>query len=201
MIMAEIDPEVQKKLASMTPEQRQKLIEQQCLFCKLVKGEIQTKKIFEDKNFLAFLEIRPLNPGHIVVIPKKHYYVIPQMPDEEAGKYFVLIKKLIAAVFEAMEAARVQLIKVGEDVPHVHIHIVPRYENDAVPELQKTGTPIPLIPKKLTDEQFEEIQKRIAKKANEMVSKELVYSESGKPIKNETHDKKKKLPRIKPRLP
>lgn len=200
--------EIQEKIAAMSPEERQKLMEEQCPFCKIVRGEIQTRKVFEDKNFLAFLEIRPLNPGHILVIPKKHYFVIPQMPDEEAGKYFVLIKKLISAVFEAMDAQRVQLLRVGEDVPHVHIHLIPRFENDAIPELQKVGAPIPLIPKKISEEQFEEIQKRISKKAEQLATKELVYDETGKPLKEEKtskekkkEKKKEKRPRFRPRLP
>ena len=67
---------LQEKIAKMSPEERQKLMESQCIFCKIVKGEIPARTVYEDDDFIAFLDINPATPGHTLVIPKGHYQSI-----------------------------------------------------------------------------------------------------------------------------
>jgi histidine triad (HIT) family protein len=106
-----------------------------CLFCKICTGEIPSDKVYEDADFLAFLDIKPLNQGHTLIIPKEHYKDIFELPDEVLVKMSVLVKKLSIAVKEATKAEGIN-IKVnngapaGQDVFHVHFHIIPRYEKD-----------------------------------------------------------------------
>ena len=69
-----------------------------CVFCKIAQGEIPADKIYEDKNFLAFLDIKPNNPGHALIIPKKHYENLYEMPDEVLSAIAPLIKKLAIAI-------------------------------------------------------------------------------------------------------
>lgn len=105
----------------------------ECIFCKIIKGEIPAAKIYEDNNILAFLDIQPVNHGHALVIPKKHYEKMEATPEEVVVDVFVGAKKLMKVIKEAMSADFVVLSVIGIDVPHFHIHLIPRYFNDKMP--------------------------------------------------------------------
>ena len=100
----------------------------ECIFCKIVNKEIPCSKIYEDKDFLAFLDIRPLNPGHTLVIPKKHYRWVWDL--EDFGQYFEWIKKIEKGIEKTLKPKRVLVLVFGEEVPHAHVHLVPRFDND-----------------------------------------------------------------------
>jgi len=102
------------------------------VFCKIVEGQIPAEKIYSDKGFLAFLDINPVNYGHCLVITKKHYPLMKDVPDEEISAAFNLCKKLMAKLKESLKADYVALSVVGVDVPHFHIHLIPRYFNDGM---------------------------------------------------------------------
>ncbi|MEK7168066.1 MAG: HIT family protein [Patescibacteria group bacterium] len=107
----------------------------ECLFCKIVSGGIPCFKIYEDENVLAFLDIHPVNPGHTLVIPKKHYQDFLEIPEQEVGRIISVIKKIIPAVLAGVEAKGFNLNlnngrEAGQTIDHVHWHIVPRIEND-----------------------------------------------------------------------
>jgi len=95
----------------------------ECVFCKIVKGEIPSHKVYEDDNFLAFLDIRPLSPGHTLVIPKKHYRWVWNVP--EVGEYFEIAKKIALAQGKAFGTDFILSKIVGDEVPHAHIWIYP----------------------------------------------------------------------------
>ncbi len=94
-----------------------------CIFCKIVAGEIPSKKVYEDQDFLAFLDIRPLSPGHTLIIPKKHYRWVWQV--ENAGAYFEVAKKIALALKKAFGVEQIESKIVGEEVHHAHIWIFP----------------------------------------------------------------------------
>lgn len=96
---------------------------QSCVFCKIVAGEIPSEKIYEDKDFLAFLDIRPLSPGHALVIPKKHYQWVWDIPN--AGDFFEVAKKIALAQKKAFGTDFVLSKIVGEEIPHAHIWVYP----------------------------------------------------------------------------
>lgn len=96
-----------------------------CIFCKLIKGEFPANKVFENDSVLAFLDIHPINPGHILVIPKKHEPDFYNLDDENYGELMGAVKKLSLLVQEKIRPKKVGLIVAGWDVPHTHIHIVP----------------------------------------------------------------------------
>lgn len=102
--------------------------DENCIFCKIVKGEIPSTKIYEDENFLAFLDIRPLGPGHIQVIPKKHYKYVWDVPN--AGEYFEVVKKIALAQKKAFNADFVRSQIYGQEVPHAHIWVWPESPGD-----------------------------------------------------------------------
>ena len=105
----------------------------ECVFCKIVKKEIPANKIYEDDEVLAFLDIKPVNFGHTLIIPKKHYEKMENTPDYTLSVVFANAKKLMKAAKEAMSADFVALSVIGIDVPHFHIHLIPRYFNDNMP--------------------------------------------------------------------
>ncbi len=135
----------------------------ECLFCKIVAGEIPSQKVYEDENHLAFLDINPRNPGHTLVIPKKHYETIMNMPDEEAGRLFQTVKRLAAAIKKAMNADGISIAQsneraAGQVIPHVHFHVIPRFLSEGPPGLESI-----LPPKKLTQEIMEKTREAIEK--------------------------------------
>jgi histidine triad (HIT) family protein len=106
-----------------------------CIFCKIIKGEIPAEKVFEDENFLAFLDITPVNPGHVLLIPKKHFENLYDLPNEVLSQAAPLIKKIALAIKQGVAAEGINLgmnneKAAGQLVPHAHFHIMPRFSND-----------------------------------------------------------------------
>ena len=106
-----------------------------CIFCKIVAGEIPCSKVLETDDLLAFLDIGPVNKGHTLLIPKAHYETLDQTPGEVMAKLGLVLPKLCAAVLAAAEAEGFNVFQTnracaGQEVPHVHFHIVPRYSSD-----------------------------------------------------------------------
>ena len=99
-----------------------------CVFCKIVKGEISSYKIYEDDSFFAFLDISPRNLGHTLVIPKKHYRWVWDV--ENIGNYYEVVKDIANAIKRACNTDYIVSTVFGEDVPHAHVWLIPRYKND-----------------------------------------------------------------------
>ena len=103
-----------------------------CIFCKILAGDIPSYKVFEDDEFMVILDAGPATRGHALIIPKEHYRDLYAMPEELAAKAFVLGKKLIVPLKKILGAAGYNLVQnngeaAGQTVKHVHFHIVPRY--------------------------------------------------------------------------
>ncbi len=94
-----------------------------CIFCKIIAGEIPCYKVYEDDNFLAFLDINPQSPGHTQVIPKKHIRWVWDVTN--VGEYFEVVRKIALAQQKAFKTDWILSKIVGEDVPHAHIWIFP----------------------------------------------------------------------------
>jgi len=106
-----------------------------CIFCKIAKKEIPGAIVYEDDKFIAFLDINPVNKGHALIIPKKHYPDITNLPDELNHEFMNIIKKIGIAVKEAMNCEGFNIIintgkTAGQVIFHVHCHIIPRVEDD-----------------------------------------------------------------------
>jgi histidine triad (HIT) family protein len=108
-----------------------------CIFCKISKGEIPSDKIYENENFISFLDIQPVSLGHILIIPKKHIIWMQEADDKTVSEIFKLSKKLMLAIKKGFSCDFVQLSISGIDIPHFHIHLIPRYFNDGLPEWPK----------------------------------------------------------------
>jgi len=94
-----------------------------CIFCKIIAGKIPAHKVYEDENFLAFLDISPQSPGHTQVIPKKHYRWVWDVPN--IGEYFEVVKKIALAEQKAFGTEMILSKIVGDEVPHAHIWVFP----------------------------------------------------------------------------
>ncbi|MCF2138947.1 MAG: HIT family protein [Candidatus Lokiarchaeota archaeon] len=117
-------------------------METDCIFCKIVKKEIPARIIYESNFSVAILDIAPATRGHTVVIPKKHFYNLIDMPKDIMGGFFEDIQKVSKLIMEKLKVKGFNLIQnnfevAGQIVPHAHFHIVPRYENDNFPQFKK----------------------------------------------------------------
>jgi histidine triad (HIT) family protein len=106
-----------------------------CLFCRIASGEVETQIVFEDEIALAFLDHRPLFPGHTLLIPRAHYETLADLPDELIEPYFKDLRLLSVAVRDAMGAQGSFVAAnnvVSQSVPHLHFHVVPRVRKDGL---------------------------------------------------------------------
>jgi len=106
-----------------------------CIFCKIIKGEVPNYTVYEDDDVLAFLDIFPHAKGHTVVIPKKHIERIEELDESSAGALLLAIKKITKKIDEVLHPDGYNIgwndgKSAGQVVPHLHIHIMPRWEND-----------------------------------------------------------------------
>ena len=111
----------------MSPEQGAAQAQENCIFCQINSGKVQSKKVFEDEQTTAILDINPANPGHVLILPKKHYAIMPQMKDEEIGHLFSVSKHMSGAVLKALKVEGTNIFVAngqiaGQKAPHFMIH-------------------------------------------------------------------------------
>ncbi|MBN1778710.1 MAG: HIT family protein [Candidatus Buchananbacteria bacterium] len=109
-----------------------------CIFCKIINKEIPASTVYEDDQFLAFLDINPVTDGHLLLIPKAHHQMMIDLPDDLLGEIYIKAKELMPALKKAMKADFVALLVVGIDVPHFHIHLIPRKLDDGLADFWPT---------------------------------------------------------------
>ncbi len=95
------------------------------IFTKIIKGEIPCHKIYEDGEHLAFLDVRPIKPGHCLVVPKKEVDYIFDLEDDELSKLMLAAKKVAKALSQEIECERIGVTVIGLEVPHTHVHLCP----------------------------------------------------------------------------
>lgn len=122
------------------------------IFQKIIDREIPATIVYEDHISIAFLDIAPVSDGHTLLVSKEVYEWMDEVPDELLGQMFIRTKKLMKAMKQGLECDFVQLSVVGKDVPHFHIHLIPRYLNDGLKGWET---------KTYTDNEKEEILKKI----------------------------------------
>lgn len=108
-----------------------------CIFCKIIDGTAPADKIYEDEKVIAFLDLRPSNKGHALVIHKNHTKDLQSTPDEILSEIMPRVKKVAAAIMKTTGASGFNMsinngLAAGQIVFHLHIHIIPRYENDGL---------------------------------------------------------------------
>ena len=107
-----------------------------CIFCNIATGDIPSRKAHhEDNSIVSFLDINQAIPGHTLVIPMEHYPWFYELPDDIANKLFRATRHVAQKLKEKMNADYIQLSIIGTDIPHVHIHLLPRFLKDKPPKL------------------------------------------------------------------
>jgi histidine triad (HIT) family protein len=154
-----------------------------CLFCKIVKKEIPARVIYNDDDTLAFLDINPANPGHVLVVPKKHHEMLMDADDDSLRKAVLVARELSRKIMHEMKAEGINLLQnngkqAGQVVPHVHFHIIPRFPDDMVVISYKRS--------QLADEKMDEIRRKLETKP--------LHFEERKEEKKEVPVKKHEMP-------
>jgi len=107
-----------------------------CIFCRIIKGELPSSKVYEDELCLAFLDIKPINKGHVLIVPKKHSEFISQLSELELSKIMIVAQKINNAIrkskikCEGINYFLADGEAAMQEVPHVHLHVFPRFKND-----------------------------------------------------------------------
>lgn len=133
-----------------------------CIFCKIVKGDIPAHKAYEDERTLAFLDIHPMTKGHALVIPKTHARLLQDLDAEDASALFETTYYLVDALQAVVDAPAATVAvnngkEAGQEVPHVHIHIIPRREADGAGPIQSVFR----APPRATPEELAALAKEI----------------------------------------
>jgi len=148
----------------LSPEEIQKRIElmkENCIFCKIIKEEIPSKKVFEDDICIAILDINPATKGHLLLMPKEHYMLMPMVPDEVIGHLGIISKLLADLLRQTFDIKDVSVLiangaAAGQQSQHFMMHVIPRYEND--------GLDFNLEGKEISKEELEDLASKIKMK-------------------------------------
>lgn len=116
-----------------------------CLFCKIIKGEVPASMVYENDKIFAFLDIKPVNKGHTLVVPKEHHADLTETPEEVLGEMLARSKKIADAVVKAVNADGFNIgintkPAAGQVVFHTHLHIIPRFKDDGLRPWQNKDT-------------------------------------------------------------
>jgi histidine triad (HIT) family protein len=106
-----------------------------CLFCDIVTRDVAARIVFEDEQSIAFLDHRPVFPGHCLIIPKKHFETLVDLSADQIGPFFKNVQLLAQAVESGMQAHGTFVAmnnRVSQSVPHLHVHVVPRKRKDGL---------------------------------------------------------------------
>lgn len=132
-----------------------------CIFCKIVSGEIGSATIYENEELKVMLDRFPSNPGHVLILPKKHITNIFDLDPELGGRLFKMAVQISSVLKKSLGVTNMNLLQnngsiAGQTVEHFHLHLIPRYENDGVNLSWKPTEP--------SDKEIENIRKQIAAK-------------------------------------
>ena len=134
-----------------------------CIFCKIVKGEIPAKIIENTNKSLAFMDAFPLAKGHSLVIPKNHYEKMQEIPPEENAELFETVRKVLSKIDKLTNSTLVALHNgkdSGQEIPHVHIHLIPRSKEDSAGPVHSMFKNRPKLSDKEFNELFEKLKSR-----------------------------------------
>ena len=195
--------EMQEKIKNMSPEELKDFQKQQCIFCHIVSGKAQAKKVYEDEKAIGILDINPANPGHILLMPKEHYSIMPLIPDDEIEHLFKVSKHLSRAALVAFksEAGEEDLgttifvangAVAGQRAQHFMMHVIPRKENDGVEGLD-------LIEKTISKTDIKQVRDRIMPKIKELLGGDVEEETEEESEEKEDDQKEEKKEEAKPK--
>lgn len=190
--MPEISEEQRKalmeKLKNMSPEELREFQKKQCIFCQIVAGKMEGKKVYEDDKSIAILDINPATLGHVLLMPKEHYAIMPQIPDEDIQHLGIVAKHLSLAILKALKAQGTTTfiangVAAGQRAQHFMLHIIPRNEND--------GVKLFIPQRQVAEEDLQKLRVIIQEKVNSIfgIKKEVIVEKKAKHEKGAEHQK------------
>ncbi|MBS3166442.1 HIT domain-containing protein [Candidatus Woesearchaeota archaeon] len=163
---------LEQKLKNMSPEELAQFQKQQCIFCQIISGKIPSQKVFEDDKVMAILDINPAAKGHLLLLPKEHYMIMPQVPEADLLHLFSVAKKLSQRVLRGFKSQGTTLfvangLIAGQRAQHFMVHIIPRREGDHL---------IPFDEKLIDEELRKKVKLAVEKRFNQLmgIEKEVV---------------------------
>ena len=174
---------MQEKLSQMSPEELKEFQKKNCIFCQIISGQVSSKKIYEDDICLAILDINPANPGHILLLPKEHYAIMPLIPADELKHMSMVAKALSHVLLKVLKVGGTTIFIAngaiaGQRAQHFMLHIISRKEGD--------GLKFDIPKKKLAKSQMNEVRKRLKERIDVIFGKkkeEVVIEEKPEIIK------------------
>lgn len=127
----------EEELSQMTPEELAAFQKQNCVFCQMAAGLVPAKTVYSDNESIAVLDIHPAAKGHMLLLPKEHYSVMPQLPEHLAEHLFMVCKGLSQAALKALHCKGTTIfvangVAAGQKAPHFMVHIIPRNDGDGI---------------------------------------------------------------------
>ena len=118
-------------------ESMEKTVKDDCIFCKIANGEISSNTIYEDEHFRVIMDINPASKGHCIILPKTHAANLYELPDDWCKEVMPVAKKCAAVLKEVLNCEGVNVLQnngalAGQTVFHLHVHLIPRYQDDTV---------------------------------------------------------------------
>ena len=186
--------ELQEKLSKMSPEELLEFQKQQCIFCQIIGGKIPAKKVFENEKCLAILDINPATKGHILLLPKEHFAIMPQLPDAELAPLFSTAQQLSQLLLRGLRVDGTTLfiangLAAGQRSQHFLLHLIPRKEGDGL---------LPLQEKLLSHDDLNKSKALIQDRLNQLLGKKNEPSQKAKPQVEKLKLKKRELPKPEP---
>lgn len=129
--------EEESDMENMNPEQIAQLQRENCIFCKIIAGDIPSKRVYEDQDFVGILDINPASDGHVLLLPKQHHQIMPQIPPELVGSLGVACSAVSAKILKGFKCEGTSVFiangaVAGQRAPHFMVHIIPRTEGDNI---------------------------------------------------------------------
>lgn len=134
--------QLEEKIKSMSPEQLKELQKQQCIFCQIVSGKVSSKKLYEDKKCVVVFDINPAAKGHLLLLPREHYAIMPQVPEEVLGHLFVVAKNLSQVLLKTYKVDGTNVFiangpAAGQRAQHFMAHLIPRKGGDGILNIEE----------------------------------------------------------------
>lgn len=182
-------------------KKQQEMQQSKCIFCEIISGKIPSKKIYEDSDILAIMEIMPASKGHILILPKQHFQFIQEISEKLIEKIFYFIKLISPAIVKTLDARSLSIYipqgkLAGQRIPHFVINLIPRYEND--------NLAFDWEHREADEKELEEIAVKIRKASQSEVIKGIKKEQDKYEKKKKAHEEneaKKIMRHIKKRMP
>lgn len=118
------------------------IVDSECIFCKIVAGEIPSTKVYEDDKVLSFMDINPVGRGHLLVIPKNHYPTVFDIPEQDLAAVFGAARRIASAQRKVLDMPGLNLIQsngraASQIIDHFHLHLIPRWPGDSLSKLME----------------------------------------------------------------